>query len=85
MYYAEKFEDNKWYKRHSPKGKWYEFNAVAYKNKAIELQKKQVEKSDLLQIVSNCSHEWKSETFDNMGFCLTEYCELCGATRDTGW
>ena len=37
-----------------------------------------------IQNVSNCSHEWKSDTFDQMGFCLTEYCDLCDETRDTG-
>ena len=42
------------------------------------------EKSDCISNVSNCSHEWKSDTFDHMGFCLTEYCNLCDETRDTG-
>ena len=34
--------------------------------------------------VSKCSQEWKADTFDNMGFCLTEFCENCDETRDTG-
>jgi len=32
--------------------------------------------------VSDCSHEWRGETYDNMGFALTEYCDKCDLTRD---
>jgi len=32
--------------------------------------------------VSNCSHEWKADTFDNIGMALTEYCDECEAKRD---
>ena len=39
-------------------------------------------KSDSLHNVSKCSHEWRGETYDSMGFALTEYCDKCDLTRD---
>ena len=35
--------------------------------------------------INNCDHEWKSSTFDSIGFCLTEYCESCGIKRDVNY
>ncbi len=30
----------------------------------------------------NCSHEWKFEAFDKMGYPIEKYCDLCGRTED---
>ena len=35
-----------------------------------------------IDLVSNCSHEWKTNSCDTMGFALTEYCENCDTQRD---
>lgn len=39
MYYAEKFENGKWFKKFYPNGDWEEFTLEQYKRKAIELSK----------------------------------------------
>ena len=50
--------------------------AKSWRREATEL------KSDLLNPVIDCSHEWIGETYDSIGFALTEYCDKCDIQRD---
>lgn len=76
MYYEEKFENGKWYKRHSPKGQWYEFNEIAYKQKAIELTTKAINKNSVIPDVSNCD-----DIFEEASKCdiIEDECPKCGS------
>ena len=55
MYYLEKFENGKWWCKHTLNGEWQEFSALKYREKAIELSTKAINKNSVIPDIIDCT------------------------------